>query len=485
MTTDPLESRVLRYAYAQGSGRLSVSGAAPARHGERNDRPDRAGRPRTGVALPRGTSELLARIPYPAGRAAPDTASRLEHALITAFGLQRAELSNPYFEHRSVASVRSLFPVQAFVTGRGRQQRLDVHRHSLLDTTTPGPAPSNATRRVVLAGRYTRLPAFYDRLRGTLTELELGIGLRSLAVAFELFGLAGSLSLPTSGELLTQLGLSPGEEWTWPLTVAVDDSLAPHAAPCAAPDTAPAPDPATPSGLVEISSVNRAQARSAPRAPAPITPAAPNGLSARPASWGDVLWERSSGRMPRGLTGMAGRRHRVSAASFTDAAAWAGLTPPGEELRRVADHIRISAAVQATDGHEDGLYDITQGRPILRRRDTGLLNRLERAYGYGLAPGNGCDVRHAAAVWVLSVRPRALIAELGPGAWTFAQYAAGWAAHGLCLNAAAHGLYARPVRAFDGLATQSSLALAPDESVLLAVITGTPRFTEPLLDLRI
>ncbi|MDH6130000.1 hypothetical protein [Kitasatospora sp. GP82] len=477
MTTDALSSRVLRYAFAQGTGRSSV--ALPTHPG---DLPGLAGllppgaSPEHRTRLPYGTTELLEGAAYPGGRCA-QLPQAIDHALIAALGLQRAELCNPYFEHRAVPSVRSLFPVHAFLTGGGRRQVLDVHRHALVDLDRAG--SPDEPRRVLLAGRYTRLPSFYGRLRGTLTELELGISLRSLAVAMELFGLSGQLSLPTSGALLEQLGLTPEGEWTWPLAVELDGPGS--ACPQRERAEAEVPDPV----LAEVVAVNRAQAASVDGTPVELGPAIPAAAHGRPQSWAEVLWERSSGRMPRGLTGMSGRLRRVPQAALSDAGSWLGVPPPGELLRRVAGAVRVTAAVQATDGYQDGLYRAAGDRLELHRAAPGILTDLERHYGYRLAPGNGCDVRHASAVWFLSASQRRLVEEFGPGGWTLAQYVTGWLTQGLCLNAAAHGLYARPARAFDGMEAQRLLGLEPDESVLLAVISGTPRFTELPLDVRL
>ncbi|MET8293802.1 hypothetical protein [Streptomyces sp. NPDC005180] len=475
MTTDALSRRVLRYAHAQGTGRSQFP--TPAQVAEASGPLPDGAAGADAVTLPYGTTELLERTAFPAGRVAG--ADRLpERALLAAFGLQRAELTNPYFEHRALPSVRSLFPVHAFLTGEGPARVLDVHRHALAEL--PGAARDTA-RRILLAGRYTRLPAFYGPLRGTLTELELGISLRALAVGLELFGVRGRLTLPTAEGALTELGLTDGE-WSLPLTVDLDGPGRPEPAPPTADGERP---PTADPSLDEILAVNRAQAALAPQEPALLTPAIPREAAARDLSWAEVLWERGSGRMPRGLTGMAGRLRQVPEGSLAGATAWAAVPPPGELLRRVAEHVNVTVAVQATDGFEDGVHRLSGGRLLPHRPGAGALAALERDYGYKLAPGNGCDVRHASAVWFCSVRQHELIAELGPGAWTLAQYVAGWITQGLCLNAAAHGLYARPARAFDGLAVQRPLGLAPDETVLLSVISGTPRFNGLPLDLRL
>jgi nitroreductase len=89
-------------------------------------------------------------------------------------------------------------------------------------------------------------------------------------------------------------------------------------------------------------------------------------------------------------------------------------------------------------------------------------------------------------IWFFSMRPREVISRFGPGGWSAAQYACGWAIQGLGLAAAAAGLYARPVGAFKEIPTQRILGLEPEEMIVLAVVVGTPRHTGgALLDLRL
>ena len=181
---------------------------------------------------------------------------------------------------------------------------------------------------------------------------------------------------------------------------------------------------------------------------------------------------------------MGGRPGRARQEVLTDSAAWAAVPPPGRLAAAVFRTVAVTAVVQRVDGHVDGVHRVLDGRVELQRAEQGVAARLEAAYGYPLAPGNGCDVRHATVLWFLSVRPRDVVAEHGPGAWTAAQHACGWISHGLGLAASAHGLYARPVRAFQEVPVQRLTGLQPDEMVLLAVICGFPRHEAPVLDLR-
>jgi hypothetical protein len=445
-----------------------------------------------GAVLPLGTVDLLALTPYPDGRITdvPAEAGRLWYALVASFGTQRREPDNPFNDHRGYASPRCLFPVSVFVGDDDRWCVLDVERHgtvALAGVQRPAAPPS-----IVLVGRYTAIPRAYKWFRGSLVNLELGIALRALAVGLGLFGLPGWLRLPNgrSGDLLTELGLQPAGEWSLPLTVHIgNDRPGDSTDGAAAPgdqrmpaDTGNRADAA----LADLVRVNRAQTFAEPAAP--LGQGVPEGTTPTPgtASWAELLWQRNSGRMPRALHGMAGRRRRVPAEALTDALRWLAVTPPGDTLGAAFAAITATVVVQDVDGYPDGVYRVRGADAVLLADDATAAARLEGVYGYPLTPGNGCALRHSSMIWFLSVRPRELVARFGDGGWTAAQYACGWATHGLCLAAASAGLFARPVRAFREIPTQGILGLEPDEMIVLAVVVGTPRPSPgALLDLRL
>jgi hypothetical protein len=193
--------------------------------------------------------------------------------------------------------------------------------------------------------------------------------------------------------------------------------------------------------------------------------------------------------MPRGLAGVSGRPRRVAAAAVTDAVAWLDVAPPTPLLQSVARHITVSACIQDAAGYANGWYRLDRpddgaARLELEHADPQLAARLEACYGHGLGTEVGCAVRHANLVWLLSADIASLVDAIGPGGWTLAQYVAGWMAHGLGLAAAAHGLYARPNRAFDEILLHPVVGMRPGEIVLLSVVSGASRFREPMLDLR-
>ncbi|MFF3606992.1 hypothetical protein [Streptomyces sp. NPDC002463] len=434
------------------------------------------------TALPPGTVDLLEDTPFPAGRitGVPED-QELAHALVAAFGVQRREPENPFNDHRGYASVRSKFPVQILVNDKGRRRVFDPYRRALIGLSGASTVPSGA-REVLLTGRFTRLPATYRWYRGSLVQLELGIALRAVCIAFQLLGTPVRVRFPGTGarERLAEFGLTPSWEWTLPVVVEPAGDAPPGTA---VPDHGPAGAEAVPDPVMaDVVEMNRAQRF--PAAPAPVDTAIPSGTPDTGLSWAEVLWRRTSGRMPRGLFGNTARPRTVPGGVLDSARDWLLTPPPGDGPRAAAEALRVTAVTQSVTGHPDGVYEVTSGAYIPRATGPGVPARLEEIYGYPLAPGNGCDVRHASVLWFLSFRPRELAEQLGTSAWTAAQYTCGWAVHGLTLAAAAAGLYARPVRAFREAPARRILGLPADEMVVLAVISGTSRFSGPLLDLR-
>ncbi|MEV7600501.1 hypothetical protein AB0O91_24330 [Kitasatospora sp. NPDC089797] len=496
---------VLRHAFAQGPGKTIVTAPIVVREVPPTTfdqlPPGRSGR--RAVPLPLRTVDLLERAPFWTGRVdttAMDRDEVLGRVVTAAFGYQRREPWNEYPDHRGYASVRSRYPVHAFVVRDGEDWFADPYGHRLVGRDGTGAGGTAPADGIALTGRYTHLPYYYELLRGSLVDLEVGINLRSLCVALELFGVPSTVRVPDAAGpgLLHRLGLVPDGEWSLPLTVELAEAEAEAGPPpgAGAGETA-ASVPATTGGLPdpwlgEIVRHNRAQAVPQPGGPAPrqvpevrrAVPASPS-AAAGERSWAEVLYRRSSGRMPRGLPGITGRPRRLPAEALTDALAWCRVPPPSPELRSVQQYLRTTVAVQNIEGHPAGVYRVTPDGASLLTEDAAVCARLEACYGTPLTARNGNAIRHASMLWFVSVDLPALLADLGAGAWTTAQHCAGWAAHGVSLAAARHGLYARPSRAFEDILTQPVLSTAPGETTLLSVVCGTERYTEPALDLRV
>lgn len=491
---NPIAREPLWYAYAFGDDHPSppawadLPEPAPETHTPPPPVPVRTGE---AVPLPGGTAESLARAPYPEIPGADsDHTQALGRALATCFAPIRREPENPYNDHRGYPSPRCLFPVHAFLGTTDGWWLVDGDRHALVPLAGAAGASGDVSAgTLVLTGRFTAVPRAYKWFRGSLVSLELGIVLRSLCLALDLFGLAGRLRLPASGteDVLAGLGLTPTWEWSLPLMLDVAPAGREPTAPTPPTEEGRAPEePLTDQVLTDVVRADRAQWPASE--PADLGRAVPDGLrtTEEASSWSELLWKRTSGRMPRGLHGMGGRYRDVSSAALEDAITWVGAAPPGVELRGAHEAVRATVAVQGVAGHTDGVYRIESGKAVLKRADPTAAQRLEHAYGYGPTFYNGCDIRHASAVWFFSIRPRELVERLGPRGWHDAQYACGWATQGLCLAAAAHGLYARPVRAFHEVPTQEVLDLEPEDMLVLAVVTGTERHTAGIqLDLRV
>ncbi|MGW0294593.1 nitroreductase family protein [Streptomyces tuirus] len=453
--------------------------------------------------LPPGTTDRLSALPYPrvpapqvraaGGPASPDA---LAHALTATFAPLRREPENPYNEHRPYASPRCLFPVHAFV-GDGRDWRLlEPTRHTL---TGPG---TNPPTRIALTGRYTAIPLAYQWFRGSLVAIETGMVLRALSLGLELFGVPATLTPPTADgpELLRELGMEQTWEWSLPWLIDVDQ-------PPPAVHRRTEPEPPAPEqdpSLRHVIDVNRDALRGAgqpsicgyrrvgatsPTQPAPVTTAVPPTLPTSPhaPTWSDLLWHRHSGRMPRGLHGMDSAKclTPLPTRTLTTALAWLGVPPPHPALAAAFDAVTVTAVVQHIDGHTPGIHRVHDGTAHLLRRDPTAPAGLEANYGYGLTPVNGCGIANAPLTVFFSVRPRELFARFGPAGWSAAQHACGWAVHGLCLAAAAEGLFARPVRAFKEIQTKEVIGLGEDETIVLSAVVGVPRETGgAVLDLR-
>ncbi|AXI76541.1 hypothetical protein [Peterkaempfera bronchialis] len=498
------DDEILRFALRQGPLRGLLQD--PVRIDERvrttATLPPQGARGPLGRPLPLGTRDLLAEAGYPGGRvpAANAGPGLLGHVLTAAFGLQRREPSNPANDHRVIASVRSKFPVHVQVVGPdGAPGYLDPYRHALVDLDAD-PAPVAALRppgggvRVVLGARYTDLPTPYGILRRALADLEIGINVRSLVVAAQLFGVPatvqyGGPQVGAAGELLASSG--PGS-WSAPVVVTLHglDPL-PPSRPLGGPvqdrydrgfdallDTGSAHPSLTGSALVaEV----RYTVDAAPCSPAEAIPPLPDRAGT---DWSRVVWNRTAGRVPSPLTGFAVRPAATDRGRLAELLAWARVPAPEGRLRDIGSAVRLHVVVQHTAGLASGHYAVDEGALRLEQADAGLAGRLEAGFGYPLTPENDCGVRHALSLWYFTVDLERLIADFGPEAWSLLQVWCGWVTHGLTVAAAAQGLFARPARSFDEHLVSSLLRLPREQTPVFMTVCGRARYAEPMLDLR-
>ncbi|MFG2824776.1 hypothetical protein ACGFX4_35760 [Kitasatospora sp. NPDC048365] len=482
---DPAVSpaEALAFSYRQGPGKRllgeqrAINDAAPTTAFQ----PPPDARGGTGTPLPGDLHELLAATPFPAPLHHP--ADPLGAALATAFGLQRREPDHQFPDHRATASGRARHPVHALLGGPGVRRYLDPYRRALVDLTSPPPRRTADDRtRLVLAARYSDLPAGYGSLRFAVCEAELGVNLRAWAVTAEAFGVPSRLeagSAPAE-QLLTDAG--PGH-WSAPLSVALTAHRPAPAHPL--PGTPPAPaDCARFTADDPDAEDCRALSRCRTSSPAGPLTGTPAHATAPGPSWADVLWRRSAGRVPGRRYGFALRPAPVAEPALRDLLAWAAVPPPDTLLAAIAERIRRTVVLQGVAGLPDGAYRLAGGRLTAHRPGPDLPARLEPGFGRPDGPDTGIALRHASVLYVHSAEPAALVEEFGPAAPALTAQWCGWAAHGLCLAAAAHGLVARPARSYDEHHLQPLLGLDRKEVPVFMTVCGTPRYTGPLWDLR-
>lgn len=475
--------------------------------------PPAAARGDSGRLLPTGTAALLSRARYPQTPALPagttlPPGDRLGHVLLAALGLQRREPSNRFNDHRSIASVRSKFPVHAFVVAPdGSSAYLDLYRHALVDlpgTVTASselsvllPAAGEVT--VILAARYTDLPTPYGRLRCALGLLELGINLRGLHIAADLLDVRvrqhwNSADVTAASRLIA--GSGPGA-WSPPLVLTLQGvgplpagQPLPHAVESGFPqyldEDARLRLEARHSSLLESAEVTApltglSHTTSEPVRGVPDLSNRDHGTARL--DWAKALWNRTAGRTPEGITGFSARPTALGEDCLADLLAWSSRPAPGP-LADIAGRVRTTIALQRVAGLPTGRYTVVEGRLELDRTDPALMQALQDGFSYPLTPGMDCGLRHANALWVFSANLDAILDEFGPAGWSLLQLWCGWVTHGVATAAAAHGLFARPARSFEEFWMQHLMGLPRELVPVFSVTCGRSRFSEPMLDLR-
>lgn len=540
MTAATSESRtsadVRRFAYLQGPGKSLLNEGAKIDDAEATSStaPPAAARGCTGVLLPLDNVRRL-EAPYPNGRlAAPPEGlapgERLGHLLLAANGLQRREPSHRYNDHRVVASGRAKFPVHLFTHDAAGFRYLDHYRHALVDVEpvaetvaetatvdaeTPyaagvsAAASASGSTQVLLAARYCDLPTPYQRMRASIGETELGINLRSLFVAADLCGVRARLDL--SGDA-TRRGAAlvrsagPGD-WSAPLVVAIDGLESP------APSTAlPGSNVATTAaqfsgadrhiaGATADPTVREACEVSASRTAVELAAEAivvaahdrmrpPHGIppDAQPPErrrdWAQVLAGRSAGRMPGQLNGFAAVGRRVDTSVARDFVAWVRQPTPHALLADIDARVSCRVALQRVGSLPTGVYELDGDDFALGHVDPSVMRALQAGFGHQPSSDTEIGIRHASMAWVFCADVDRIVDDFGPASWSLLQICLGWRMHGLCLAAAAHGLFARPARSYDERKLQQILHLDRKDVPVFMTVCGRPRFSEPLLDLR-
>ncbi|MBW5486818.1 hypothetical protein GPJ59_34530, partial [Streptomyces bambusae] len=383
--------------------------------------------------------DLLARTRWPA--AAPASPVSLAEVAATVCAPVRFEVDNPYPEHRAYPSPRAKFPVRLVAQdgGVGRFPRPEAGDALRVPAVPAGPVGEGGDHIRTFA-LPEALPPFYGPLRTVLTGLETGHVLASLAL------LGRALGRP-----LTVAGPSGATEaWAGPLPGAAVPGYVMTPEPGKAPEPGTAPEPG-------------------------------------PTTWNDVVWQRNSGRAPRGVSGFTGA-HRPAPAALWRAAldTLAGSARGLGALLPARSALGLFCWVREVEGVADGCYGI--GFDGTARRVGDLASaRGALLVDSAAAPGLAFELDACNLVWLVTADLTAAChAPDAPAPQVAADLlaVAGWTAQHLSYAMAAHGLFARPLRSYDAEGAAAALGLGPDRVPVYQLACGPNRFTEAALDVR-
>ncbi|WP_328926173.1 hypothetical protein OG429_17100 [Streptomyces sp. NBC_00190] len=379
--------------------------------------------------------DLLERTRWPA--AGPPAGVSLQEIAATVCAPVRFETDNPYSEHRAYPSARCKFPVRLVAHEAGAAGFLIPEASGTLRVpAAPGGAPDHIETFSLPAA----LPSFYGPLRAVLAGLETGHVLAATALLGRALGRPLTVTGPTDG----------APAWTAPL-----------------------PGPALPG--------YRMTDDSSARPPAP-----PDAPTTAP-TWNEVLWNRNSGRVPRGVSGFTGTHRTVTAPVWRDAlAALAAGDQSLGALRAARSALGLYCWVRDVEGVEPGCHRVHFDGSAHRVGD------LAAARGALLidsapAPGLAFELNACNLVWLLTADPGLACATSPAPAPRIAAdllAAAGWTAQHLSYAMAAHGLFARPLRSYDAELAAQALRLDAGQVPIYQLACGPGRFTEPALDVR-
>ncbi|MFK0201804.1 hypothetical protein [Streptomyces lavendulae] len=330
--------------------------------------------------------DLLERTPWPA--AAPSAGVSLHELAATVCAPVRFEADNPYSERRAYPSPHSKFAVRLVAQESGAARFLLPEAGGSLEVPASAGRPGDCVETFSLL---SALPSFYGPLRPVLAALETGHVLASAALLGRALGRPLAVAGPAEG--------IPA----WAATL---------------------PDPALP-GYLMTDDLDTEPTEPRTSVPAP--------------TWNEAVWNRNSGRVPRGVERVADGCHRV---------------------RFDGSAVRV------------GGLEFARGALLIDS---------------GAAPGLAFEVGACNLVWMFTVD---LEQDCGSSRTPAPRLAAdllaatGRKAQHISHAMAAHGLFARPLRSYDGDGAAEALELGPAQVPVYRLARGPDRFTEPALDVR-
>lgn len=425
----------------------------------------------------------------------PDAAAiprsrRLQALIRSAAGPQRHEASHAFNGHRAFPSAQSKYPAELFVGIGGTTWHYD----SSWDGLRPVGADSGADpwaeldggspAFLAVLGRPNRLPAYYRELQWALTLCEEGhlAGMTAQLARALGFGVEVVAEFDDQG-LLERIGAVPGDQWLPGAVVGLDG-----ARPELPRSARVWPEPAEP-----WLDADRQAWMAQPVPPPPPVPAAPAtfGQDAAPTlrSWASVMFHRSGGRAPGGLTASPERLPSGLLDAALDAASavatdWGAAGPAAGPVAGHVENagVELFAVVERTHGREDGVYAWDPVRHSLELREPGQhLAAVQRAFYYPrtVTRVDTCNV----AVCCVADYTAALETE-GPRGLRLAQLRFGALMQASAMVCSAHDVFLRPCRSFDPDALGALLRVRPEQTVGYLCLVGRSRYTDLLLDLR-
>ncbi|MFI8389903.1 hypothetical protein [Streptomyces sp. NPDC085540] len=410
--------------------------------------------------------DLLARTRWPA--AAPASEVSLYEVAATVSAPVRFEVDNPYPEHRAYPSPRAKFPVRLVAQegGGSRFPRPEAGDALGVPAVPAAPAvPPGSVGPGGAGGDHIRtfalpdaLPSFYGPLRTVLTGLETGHVLASLALLGRALGRPLSVAGPSGAT----------EAWARPLPGA------------AVPGYVMTPEP-------QGRPIPQSPQIPSPDAGGTPSPDASPSTGSGGTTWNQVVWERNSGRAPRGVSGFTGA-HRPAPAALWRAAlnTLAGSGRGLGALQPARSALGLFCWVREVEDVADGCYEIGFDGTARRVGELGAA-RGALLVDSAAAPGLAFELDACNLVWLVTADLTAACRTSDAPAPRVAAdllAAAGWTAQHLSYAMAAHGLFARPLRSYDAEGAATALGLGPDRVPVYQLACGPNRFTEPALDVR-
>ncbi|MEU6652813.1 hypothetical protein ABZ904_26110 [Streptomyces sp. NPDC046900] len=443
------------------------------------------------VPLDRGLSALLADTPYPevaADSAKQPRSRRLQCLLQQAAGFQRYEPGNAFNTHRAFPSAQCKFPSEVFLSVGEGTWYFDAARHELRPVGNGAAAPdlwaavdAGAPAVVIVLGRPGSLPGYYRELRWSLTLCEGGHLLGLTAQLARTLGFDAHVLTDFDDQaLLQRAGAEPGDQWLPVGLVALDGADA----------ALTRTDPEWPVDQDPVLRMDRHawQEDAGPDAGTagglhPAVRPAPHRVVASSRSWGDVLFERSSGRAPGGFTASPELLPSTAVPELLDAISDAAAMDWGGLLGGAEPGILLHLAVERAAGIDDGIYayDAMTGK-LTQQQHGARLAEVQQSFFY---PQQVTRVDSCNVAIFGSINYAGILASHGPRALRLAQIQLGALMQAGALACAASGLFLRPCRSFSPDGLGALIGLGDQETVSYLCLAGKSRFADLLLDQRI